>query len=54
MDLMYYSLMIINNYDNLVKVHLMLYADDRAIFSNDTQGLQTGLDCFHLYCYSKI
>ena len=28
----------------------MLYADDTAIFSNDAQGLQKGLDCLHLYC----
>ena len=39
-----------NVYDNLIKVLLMLYADDTAIFSNDAQCLQKGLDCLHLYC----
>ena len=39
-----------NVYDNLIKMLLMLYADDTAIFSNDAQGLQKGLDCLHLYC----
>ena len=39
-----------NVYDNLIKVLLMLYADDTAIFSNDAQGFQKGLDCLHLYC----
>ena len=39
-----------NVYDNLVKVLLMLYADDTAIFSNDAQGLQKGLYCLNLYC----
>ena len=39
-----------NVYDNLIKVFLMLYADDTAIFSNNAQGLQKGLDCLHLYC----
>ena len=28
----------------------MLYADDTAIFSNNAQGLQTGLARLYLYC----
>ena len=39
-----------NVYDNLIKVLLMLYADDTAIFSNDAQGLQKGLHCLNCYC----
>ena len=34
----------------LLKVFLMLYADDIVIFANDEQGLQKGLDVLHNYC----
>ena len=38
----------------LLKVFLMLYADDIVIFTNDEQGLQKGLDVLHNYWYTAV
>lgn len=34
----------------MLKVFLLLYADDIIIFSPDENGLQKGLDVLHGYC----
>ena len=33
-----------------LKLYLILYVDDSAIFSSTREGLQMGLDVLHDYC----
>ena len=34
----------------MLKLYLLLYADDIVIFSNTSEGLQNGLDILSEYC----
>ena len=34
----------------MLKIFLLLYADDIVIFANSAEGLQSGLDLLSVYC----
>jgi hypothetical protein len=37
-------------FDNMLKILLLMYADDTVIISNNAQNLQKGLNDLHSYC----